>query len=106
MIVNFSLFLSNFQFRAEVKKVTSRVELSQKSFSSSYGLSQLCSDSSLVFAQTMLCLKCCMLYKQVRSVVGQAGDSLHYGCFLIILPKKFETFFSEIGFNYCIKLFT
>ena len=40
--VNFSSFLAKFQFRAEVKKVTSRAEPSWKFFSSSYG-----SDSSL-----------------------------------------------------------
>ena len=40
----------NFQFRAEVKKVTSQAELSWKTFSSSYGSSQLGSDSSLIIA--------------------------------------------------------
>ena len=48
-------FSVNFQFRAEVKKVTSRAEPSWKSFSSSYGSSQLGSGSSLIF--TKWCLK-------------------------------------------------
>ena len=45
---NFQLVLANFRFRAEWKKVTSRAEPSWKSFSSSYGSSQLGSGSSLV----------------------------------------------------------
>ena len=47
--MNFSSFLANFQFRAELKKVTSRAGPSRKSFSSSYVSSQLGSDSSLEF---------------------------------------------------------
>ena len=50
--MNFSSFLANFQFRAEVKKVTSRAEPSWKSFSSSYDSSQLGSDSSLMSTDT------------------------------------------------------
>ena len=41
-------FSVHFQFRAEVKKVTSRAEPSWKSFNSSYGSSQLGSGSSLI----------------------------------------------------------
>ena len=40
-----------FWFRAESKKVTSQSEPSWKSFSSSYGSSQLGSDSSLIFSR-------------------------------------------------------
>ena len=69
---NFQLVLANFRFRAEWKKVTSRAEPSWKSFSSSYGSSQLGSDSSLE-----------EMYFKMYSIIPLTWTSHHayVGCF-------------------------
>ena len=65
--MNFSSFLANFQFRAEVKKV----EPSRKSFSSSYGSSQLGSDSSLQATVLQLCSCVFILELKILQMLGR-----------------------------------
>ena len=62
---NFGLFSVNFQFQAEVKKVTSWAKPSWKSFSSSYGSGQFGSDSSLLL-RPLEAWTCSKLFHQFK----------------------------------------